>query len=521
MTSSTDSLKYRFIGMLLAVVALLVPGSAPGASAGEDIAVLQAFYRNRMPGTKQLRESYANVTYTPLDRKELAFSLGIPKNHWRDIPAALSSEMLDQDNQRMISLAKHMAPENEKGEAKVEVVYMRMDLEIDLHDFVDLFLENYRTLFKVLARRDGRYNNRPVEEVLLHGEQDARPYMIRATFYRHGDLFFGILASSLASDFVRYAEPFTVAAVTFRMHRKAPHPYVEKMTAFTTKATPRLTIKHPGNWTVKEVPGAAGIAAVDLGLALPADNTQEMTQLGYIHARAVAKALNRTPEQILNELKKEFEKMGISFGARTLGVDLDPNLQAPLGKLVRWGVTINGVDNEAAFLLFPAGSACVAMGLISTPPERNPLARMHAWRVFELVAGDLTRRSVRLTKLKNHTLPPQQRLTALAADTMDAFAESVKRGNFDAFYAAASNHLKVQTTSPKLLQAFRGYSKVGELDQLKRLPPVLEKGIYLDREGLLRLDGYCPTQPEKTTFALTYIYEQTAWKLIGINVSMK
>jgi hypothetical protein len=194
----------------------------------------------------------------------------------------VSPEMLRQDNQRMIPLAKQMAPENEKGEAKIEVVYMRMDFEISLYDFVDLFLQNYQTLFTVVARRGGRYNNRQVE-------------------------------------------------------------------------------------IVKEVSEAVpGIAAVDI------------------------------------------------------------NLEAPLGKLERWDVTVNGVKNEAAFLVFPQSSACVAMGMITVLPENNQLSWMHCWRVFELIAGDLAHRSVRLTKLKNHVMPSKSQLNTLAAATMNAFAESVK-----------------------------------------------------------------------------------------------
>ena len=522
MISLTESLKTGFTSRVVTVVALLLLTPAPTAFADDTTALLQAFYKNKMPSSQQLGQSYANFTYTPLDRKDLTFSMAVPKSDWRDIPASLSPEMLKEDNQRLIPLAKQMAPENEKGEAEIEVVYMRMDLEISLYDYVDLFLQNYQTLFKVLARRDGRYNNRQVEEVLLQLEQNSKQYIVRATFYRHGNLFFGILTSALKNEFTRYAEPFTVAAVTFRMHQKAPHPYVEQMTAFSTKATPKLKFNCTGNWAVEEVPGAvAGIAAVDAKLELPVGNTQQMVSLAYIHARAVAKNLNRTPDRILNDLKEDFKGMPIAFNACTLNADLDPNVAAPLGKLERWEVTINGTPGEAAFLMFPESAAYIAMGLITTRPENNRLAWMHSWRIFELIAADLTHKSVRLTKLKSNSMPSQIQLETLVADTMNAFAESVKKGSFNDFYAACSTHFKAQITPAKLLQAFRGFSNVSEMDRLKQHPPVLKKETCLDKNGLLKLDGYCPTQPDTTTFGLTYIMEQTGWKLLGINVSMK
>ena len=524
MVSLTEPLKRGFVYRLAAGATLLVLAMAPAAFAEDNIALLHAFYKSKMPGAQQLRQSYANFTYRSLDRKDLTFHLAIPKSDWRDIPVALSPENLKEDNLHLISLAKQMAPENEKGEAKIEVVYMRMDLDISLSDFVDLFLQNYETMFEVLARREGRYNNRKVEEVLLRSEQDSKPYIIRMTFSHHGDLFFGVFASALESEFLRYTEPFTVAAVTFEMHQKVPHPKGGKMTTFTSKAAPKLTFSCPADWTAEEVRGAvAGLAAVDVKLDLPAGDTQKITTFGYIHARLVADHLGRTPDRILTDLKKDFEDMDrtVAFNTCTLKADLLPKLAAPLGKLERWDVTISGTASEAAFLVLPKGTACVALGLISMRPEDNMLAWLHTWRVFERIAEDLAGTPIHLTKLKNYSLPADQQLKTLAAGTMKAFAGSVLKKNFDDFYADSSSHFKVQMTPAKLYQTFRRFAVFRELDRLSEHTPVLEEGACLDKDGLLKLNGYCPTQPQATTFRLTYMLEQTEWKLLGIHVAMK
>jgi hypothetical protein len=56
---------------------------------------------------------------------------------------------------------------------------------------------------------------------------------------------------------------------------------------------------------------------------------------------------------------------------------------------------------------------------------------------------------------------------------------------------------------------------------LDQLDPVLEKEICLDKDGLLKLIGHYPTQPQATTFKLTYVNEQAGWKLLSIHVAMK
>ncbi len=67
----------------------------------------------------------------------------------------------------------------------------------------------------------------------------------------------------------------------------------------------------------------------------------------------------------------------------------------------------------------------------------------------------------------------------------------------------------------------RGFAAFRELDGLSQHTLVLEEGASLDKIGLLKLNGHCPTQPQATTFRLSYMVEQTEWKLLGIHVAMK
>jgi hypothetical protein len=104
---------------------------------------------------------------------------------------------------------------------------------------------------------------------------------------------------------------------------------------------------------------------------------------------------------------------------------------------------------------------------------------------------------------------------------MEDFTQAVRKQNFDDFYDSMSDTFKLQATSSKLYGAFKGFAKVKAMEQLGQLTPILKKGICIDKNGILKLSGHYPTQPEATTFRLTYIQEQNDWRLLGIHVAMK
>jgi hypothetical protein len=231
--------------------------------------------------------------------------------------------------------------------------------------------------------------------------------------------------------------------------------------------------------------------------------------------------MGKTPYQVMTSLKKDFEEMPISLDTCTLKADIMPKLAAPLGKLERWNAVVKGSPGESAFLVVPKRNDFIAMGLFSMRPEDNLLTWSHTWRVFEIIAGDLTGKTIDLAKLKNHTLPSENRLKRIAGGTMDDFTQAVRKRNFDDFYDNISDTFKLQVTSAKLYGAFKGFAKVKAMEQLGQHTPILEKEICTDKDGILKFSGHYPTQPEATTFRLTYIQEQNDWKLLGIHVAMK
>jgi hypothetical protein len=363
---------------------------------------------------------------------------------------------------------------------------------------------------------------RTVEELLLTSEQDSKSYIARLTFSRHGDRVFLVSCSALESEFMRYAENFTAAAVSFAVVKNSPNSYAEKMAVFTSIGRPKIQFNYPERWTNEELQGlSGGRTGVDIKLTVRDEKDQPVITYGYIHVSAFSENMGKTPYQIMASLKKDFEEMAISMDTCTLQADIMPKLAAPLGKLQRWNAIVKGSPGEAGFLVVPKGGDFIAMGLFSMRPEDNLLTWSHTWRVFEIIAGDLTGKTIDLAKLKNHTLPSENRQKKMAGNTMDDFTQAVRKQNFDDFYDSISNTLKLQVTSARLYGAFKGFEKVKAMKQWGQHAPILEKGICIDKDGILKLNGHYPTQPEATTFRLSYIQEQTDWKLLGIHVAMK
>ena len=144
----------------MGVLALLVLAVTPIAAAEDSLEWLRIFHKNKMPTNQEIRESYTNFTYKPYEREDLSFSILIPNNGWRDIRISVEPETLQQDEQQLIPIAKQMAPESEKGEAKIEVHYVRLNMEADLYDYVSMYLDGNKDDYDLLMRRKGQYNRR-------------------------------------------------------------------------------------------------------------------------------------------------------------------------------------------------------------------------------------------------------------------------------------------------------------------------------------------------------------------------
>ena len=157
-------MKLRKVGWVLSF-GILIIGISAAPYELEFIDIYRVFLENELPTSQQVKESFFNLRTTPFQRKELAFSLLIPKD-WRDTPLKVSPGVLEHDKENMVPVTLQLAPENEKGNTRIEVDYIRIDRELDLIDMVDFYLE--ANDLRVLIRREGTYNQRKVYEALVY-----------------------------------------------------------------------------------------------------------------------------------------------------------------------------------------------------------------------------------------------------------------------------------------------------------------------------------------------------------------
>lgn len=123
---------------------------------------------------------------------------------------------------------------------------------------------------------------------------------------------------------------------------------------------------------------------------------------------------------------------------------------------------------------------------------------------------------------KGKTIPAETELATMADTALHDFALAVNKGDFTDFHATLSDLWKSQITPEKLLEIFQEFVKQKvDLTVLSQYQLVFSQPPKISEEGLLELEGYYPTQPSTTYFALSYVYEHPDWKLAGIRVTLK
>lgn len=116
-------------------------------------------------------------------------------------------------------------------------------------------------------------------------------------------------------------------------------------------------------------------------------------------------------------------------------------------------------------------------------------------------------------------VPTGTELDSLVLKTLLSFNEAVQLKNFDKFHEQISNVWKKEVTSEQLLKIFAALveQKI-DLSGITKLEAMFEPAPAINEDGHLVVNGWYPTKPRKVAFALKFLYESEAWKLIGIRV---
>jgi hypothetical protein len=142
----------------------------------------------------------------------------------------------------------------------------------------------------------------------------------------------------------------------------------------------------------------------------------------------------------------------------------------------------------------------------------------HVWRVIYLSAPQAGVSVAQAGK----QLPPDENSKALALDSLLAFNKAVQQKSFAGFHQQISKKWQEQITPDQLKDVFNQFiEKQIDISPIKQAEPILSAAPQINPDGLLVLEGYYPTHPNKVYFRLKYIYEHPAWKLFGIQVNVE
>jgi len=119
-------------------------------------------------------------------------------------------------------------------------------------------------------------------------------------------------------------------------------------------------------------------------------------------------------------------------------------------------------------------------------------------------------------------MPSDKELKALVFDSLFAFNKAVQDKSFAKFHEQRLSPLfQKQFPLDKFTATFQVFLDKGyDISNIAKSDPVFDKKPAIDSDGLLVVNGYYPTKPNKVTFKLTYINESSEWKLLGINVQV-
>ena len=123
-------------------------------------------------------------------------------------------------------------------------------------------------------------------------------------------------------------------------------------------------------------------------------------------------------------------------------------------------------------------------------------------------------------------MPSTEQQNALVKQTLKDFTKSIESGDFSSLRSSASKELQEQVSADKLKSAFGAMidkkdemvpilqSADSKTPQFSNTPTVIEEGSYYTTQ----LKGSFPTDPLKTIFDFKYVWQDSQWKLVKIEV---
>ena len=119
--------------------------------------------------------------------------------------------------------------------------------------------------------------------------------------------------------------------------------------------------------------------------------------------------------------------------------------------------------------------------------------------------------------------PTKEEQISLTKKSMHDFAVSVNNKSMEHFRNTISIRWQSQFTTAKLDEGYGAFFTMGVdlATALDPLTPRLDGEVLITEEGVLVIKGHYPTKPSQVVFEHKYVYEGTAWKLLGFTISIQ
>lgn len=141
------------------------------------------------------------------------------------------------------------------------------------------------------------------------------------------------------------------------------------------------------------------------------------------------------------------------------------------------------------------------------------------WKIYHIQREGVGLDAVAAEEVK---LPSRAEASQLVKTTTMEFALAVNARDLTPLHAGSAREFQEQVSIDQLHESFAPFLEQEiDLTVLEGYEPMFTTDPAMSAEGVLRLEGYFPTNPSRAHFKYSYVHRDDRWQLLAINVNLK
>jgi hypothetical protein len=173
---------------------------------------------------------------------------------------------------------------------------------------------------------------------------------------------------------------------------------------------------------------------------------------------------------------------------------------------------------DKAGMLYLSGDFAAASGEVSFELVLEMIGSR--WRLFGIGVKPTGKNEARLAAAGTSTLPEPAGLLALIRNQIIALNQANLTGNYSVLRGLAAPGFQEANSFDKLSSIFAVLrERQIDLGPVAVIDPKLTRPAALDQNGMLRLSGFFPSEPERVNFDLAFQNVAGIWRLFGIGLN--